>query len=349
MGYVEKRFGENNLWNMEAWVNTNPLTAAQVMIKEHGPNVIDSSFSIEGHDMRVVVTGSFQYNEPAITGAQVHGFIATQTIYMDGILSEYREYGQPVDIQSTIEPSFNTRLSWLSGDDLFVGSKTADLSDKIQGLAGNDVFIGYASTTSYDQFYGGSGIDTSVYQGRHSEYGIKQTTFDSRLDGTRVSGYEVRDSLVSRDGTDLLKDVERLQFSDVTLALDIAKGEIAGSAYRIYKAAFDRAPDTGGLGYWINAMDGSASLTTVAAGFINSPEFQKLYGANLSDRDFVTKLYNNVLDRNPDQEGYDYWLGALAKGASREGVLVNFSESNENIANVVDLIANGIQYQEWLL
>ena len=62
----------------------------------------------------------------------------------------------------------------------------------------------------------------------------------------------------------------------------------------------------------------------------------------------MTKLYNNVLDRNPDQAGFDFWLGALANGATREDILVNFSESKENIANVADLIANGIQYQEWV-
>ena len=48
------------------------------------------------------------------------------------------------------------------------------------------------------------------------------------------------------------------------------------------------------------------------------------------------------------QDGYDFWLGAMGRGASREDILASFSESKENIDNVADLIANGIQYQEWL-
>ena len=348
MGFVQKAYGDNNLWNMESWVNANPINPAQLIVTNHGPSVIDVTLENEGSSWRVVATGSYEYVEPVINGGQVRGFNLTETTYKDGVLHEYLEHDTPVNMLTAINPSFQERLSWLSGDDLFVASPTADLSDKIQALAGNDVFIGYASSTSYDQFYGGSGTDTSVYQGRYAEYEIKQTTFVSRVDGTRVSGYEVRDSLASRDGTDLLNEVERLQFSDTNLALDTGKGEIAGSAYRIYKAAFDRTPDAGGLGFWINAMDDGASLTSVAAGFINSPEFQQLYGANVTDRDFVTKVYKNVLDRNPDQSGYDFWLGAMGRGATRADILASFSESPENIGNVADLIANGIQYKEWV-
>lgn len=144
-----------------------------------------------------------------------------------------------------------------------------------------------------------------------------------------------------------LINVDRVEFTDGSVAFDTGLGQNAGEAYRIYKAAFDRPADAGGLGFWINKIDGGASLSSVAAGFIASAEFQQLYGANVSDRDFVTKLYNNVLDRNPDQAGFNFWLGALANGATREDILVNFSESKENIVNVADLIANGIQYQEW--
>lgn len=231
---------------------------------------------------------------------------------------------------STYDTSYNLAIAYNcvienaiggSGDDVLVGNNA---NNKLTGGIGNDVING------------GAGLDTSIYSGKFIQYRIE-----------KVQG-KVTDLQTNRDGVDTLTNVERLRFSDTNVAFDSAKGEIAGEAYRIYKAAFDRAPDSGGLGFWIDAMDDGATLTSVAKGFINSPEFQKLYGANVSNKDYVTKLYNNVLDRNPDQGGYDFWLGALAKGATREDILVNFSESNENIANVANLIANGIQYQEWL-
>lgn len=95
-------------------------------------------------------------------------------------------------------------------------------------------------------------------------------------------------------------------------------------------------------------LDEGGSLKLAASGFIHSTEFERLYGANASDTLFLTKLYNNVLDRNPDQGGLDYWIGQLNSGMSRESALINFSESNENVSNVAALIGNGIQYQPWL-
>lgn len=73
-----------------------------------------------------------------------------------------------------------------------------------------------------------------------------------------------------------------------------------------------------------------------------------MYGANSTDTNFVTLLYNHVLHRDPDAEGNAYWLNALHNGMTRGAVLASFSESPENIAQTAPLIANGIQYQEWL-
>ena len=148
-------------------------------------------------------------------------------------------------------------------------------------------------------------------------------------------------------GEDTLVDISRIKFLDASIALDVAKGEIAGSAYRIYKAAFDRAPDTGGLGFWINAMDDGASLLSVAQGFINSAEFKAMYGENATYQHFVTLLYNHVLHRAPEGEGYQFWLNSLVTGASRAQVLKDFSESAENIDQTAALIVNGIAYQEY--
>jgi hypothetical protein len=141
-----------------------------------------------------------------------------------------------------------------------------------------------------------------------------------------------------------LANVERLQFSDQTVALDI-KGN-AGESYRLYQAAFNRTPDKVGLGYWINSMDQGHSLMQVAASFIDSAEFAEKYGANPSDAQYVQALYQNVLHRAPDATGYDFWLHAL-QIAPRAEVLVNFSESPENQAQVIGAIANGIGYTPW--
>lgn len=156
----------------------------------------------------------------------------------------------------------------------------------------------------------------------------------------------VTDNIAGRDGRDSFVNVERFKFDDVTLAIDIDRNP--GQAYRLYKAALDRTPDPQGLGFWINALDNGASLKTVATGFVDSPEFRiKFYGDG-SNGTFVTALYNNVLDRAPEPEGYNFWVNALASGTSRADVLVGFSESPENYHNTIDLIGSGILYQEYI-
>jgi len=120
---------------------------------------------------------------------------------------------------------------------------------------------------------------------------------------------------------------------------------VAGQAYRIYKAAFDRTPDLTGLGYWIKNMDNGSSLQSVANGFINSAEFKTLYGTNPSHESFIAQVYTNVLHRAIDQSGFNFWLSTMQSGAnSQAAVLAQFSESPENQAAVIGLIGNGIEY-----
>jgi hypothetical protein len=91
-------------------------------------------------------------------------------------------------------------------------------------------------------------------------------------------------------------------------------------------------------------LDGGAALLTVAEQFLLSAEFQSKYGANPSNEDFIDLLYLNVLNRLPDQSGYDFWIDAFDRGLSRAGALVEFSESAENQANLIGVLQQGIEY-----
>jgi hypothetical protein len=160
-----------------------------------------------------------------------------------------------------------------------------------------------------------------------------------------ANGFSVTDKL-GANGHDALLNVERIAFSDVTVALDIDGA--AGKAYRLYQAAFDRVPDQGGLGFWIHALDKGITLDQVAAAFTTSKEFVDLYGAQSSNAQFVDLLYKNVLHRAPEGGGYDFWLDALAnKHVPHEVVLDYFSESPENQAQVIGSIQDGITFVPW--
>lgn len=141
------------------------------------------------------------------------------------------------------------------------------------------------------------------------------------------------------------QSVERIDFNNGTIAFDTDGN--AGDAYRLYQAAFNRKPDAEGLGYWIDELDqNKISLPAMANSFLQSNEFSNAYGTvdQLSNADFITLLYNNVLHREPDASGQAYWLQDIANGQSYENILTNFSQSAENIDNTANDIITGIWF-----
>ncbi|MEF9928596.1 MAG: DUF4214 domain-containing protein [Massilia sp.] len=199
------------------------------------------------------------------------------------------------------------------------------------GTANGDTIIMNPGSTALE---GGAGIDVAVYNGARADYTIEKETW----------GYSVTDANGEVDG---LYNVERIKFNDGWKAIDINAS--AGQVFRLYQAVFDRAPDLGGMGYWLNRMDTGTSLMQLAKEFMNTKapdgtvEFETLYGSNLSNEQFVNELYDNVLDRTPDDTGKAYWVARIEEH-SREQILMGFSESAENQINVIELIAQGIDY-----
>lgn len=101
-----------------------------------------------------------------------------------------------------------------------------------------------------------------------------------------------------------------------------------GPLIRLYWAFFLRAPDLSGLTYWTGQLE-ERSLAQIAAQFAKSSEFQTKYGSK-SSAEFVTLIYQNIFERDPDPGGLAFWTGKLdAKDKTRGDVMVNFSESSE--------------------
>lgn len=194
-------------------------------------------------------------------------------------------------------------------------------------LTGNEAGNTLTGGAGNDTLSGGAGLDTATYAGKRADYSVARS-------GSNAS--------VTGEGADTLDGIERLKFADAMVALDV--DGMNGQVFRLYQAAYDRKPDQAGLGYWIGMADQGMALQSIASAFTSGAEFAALYGAKPDDAAFLTKLYANVLHRPYDQGGYDFWLGALKSGYSRDSMLIDFADSKENVANVATLIANGIDY-----
>ncbi len=187
-----------------------------------------------------------------------------------------------------------------------------------------------------DQILGTAQINTVGYQGELAQYVLSFLP----------EGVQVADEVARRDGTDLLSSVERLAFANTDWALDISGN--AGEAVALY-GLLGRGPDAGGLGYWLAQTDGGATEQALVDAVMASDEFQNEY-ADLDDATaWVTRLYENVLQRAPDAGGLDYWVSALESGAlGTHDVARLFTWSDEHVTSVVDTWADGVAYDSWV-
>ncbi|WP_166454780.1 DUF4214 domain-containing protein [Duganella aquatilis] len=214
------------------------------------------------------------------------------------------------------------------GNDTLYGTATANI---LAGGAGDDMLVGLGGGDTLD---GGAGVDVAGYAGVRANY-----TVNISAQGVSVSGGGL-------SAPDTLKDVERIAFADAIVAVDV--DGVAGKAFRLYQAAFDRLPDSAGLGLWITLMDKGMSLNAAAQGFIQSEEFAGKFGGHPDAQTFVSKLYQNVLHRAGEPAGLAFWTGLLERGTlSMADVLIGFSESAENQAQVVGSVQHGIGYTPW--
>jgi hypothetical protein len=221
-----------------------------------------------------------------------------------------------------------------AADEIIAGTNAHDVIDTVGGSdavvtkAGNDVVTIHAQGIEANL---GTGFDRVIV-----DYARDQIAFiESDDTGTFFMPQNGDDDDVS-----VFFGVERFDFGNETLAMDIEGN--AGQAYRLYQAAYDRTPDRGGVSFWTGVLDDGNSLQFVADHFVTADEFIERYGADTSNVEYVDLLYNNVLDRVPDQEGYDFWVERMEEGLSRADMLIEFSESDENQDKVFGEVNQGI-------
>ena len=95
------------------------------------------------------------------------------------------------------------------------------------------------------------------------------------------------------------------------------------SATQLYLGFFGRVPDAAGLRYWSYQIERGVSPLEVAAGFAKSAEFMKTYGM-LSAKEKITLAYKNILEREPDQGGLNFWSQKLESGTPIGDIIWNF-------------------------
>lgn len=298
-----------------------PISSYNINDWDRGFNISSNSSLIRFTDGRhnMEYSGSFTYSGNQLSGGTLKSIT-------------WSDFSTPYLSVSDINADISSWLSAINnGQGAAIGTAVFNGNDFYMGSSGNDDIYTYGGDDTYN---GGAGIDTVHYQAVSTDgSGFTVTPIGSSF---KVSGGGKNDTMVN---------VERIDFGDgSTLALDIRAGENAGSAYRLYQAAFDRKPDTAGLKFWTEQLDKGASLAQVAQGFVASNEFKTINPSN-DPASLVNSYYMHVLHRPADADGAKFWVDAMNKGMTSNQLLVAFSESQENINSTTPSLEHGV----WLV
>jgi S-layer protein len=134
-----------------------------------------------------------------------------------------------------------------------------------------------------------------------------------------------------------------------TVAIDTATRK---QLIELYIAYFNRAPDADGLNYWSQKIVNDGwTVDMVAKSFMDQQEVQSTYPSFLTLDEFISKVYNNVLNRNPDTNGQNYWKGQLESGAVTKPefimAVVNAAHSSTGSPQDAQLLDNKVAVGEY--
>ena len=122
------------------------------------------------------------------------------------------------------------------------------------------------------------------------------------------------------------KEFEKLTLSHEILPFD-RKDLMIAFLERFYNLILMRDSDLFGLNYWYEMLKSKKKTPIdIAKDFFYSKEF---LNRKLSDEEFVKIAYRTLLNREPEDEGYYFWVDKLKRGYSRDKLLDDFLDSKE--------------------
>lgn len=238
------------------------------------------------------------------------------------------------DTLNAAATSAAVRLDLTAGNTSTIGTReftvaSGSLIENAIGGLGNDTLIGNAANNvlrgnrGNDSLDGGAGIDTAVYLGAKTGYTVSASTV------TDKSGYE---------GSDTLTGVERLQFSDGKLAIDLNGN--AGLVARLLDVTLGKASVSNAtfVGAGLGALDGGMGFAALAGAVMN------MLGKT-TPADALTLMWTNLAGTAPTANQVTELLGALGNPdvATLTTVVANHALTAQHVG-LVGLAETGLAY-----
>jgi hypothetical protein len=219
-----------------------------------------------------------------------------------------------------------------------------ELDNKLLGLDGNDILIGGFGNDMLngglgnDTIDGGDGIDVVTVDDKFQNYSLRKL-IDGSWSLSFIGPVITIHPPVSTNGIDNLTNVERLKFSDKSVALDL--DGYAGNVVKIIGSVLGPSsvsnPSFVGIG--INYLDKGMSYSELGELAL------KAIGAFDNDI-IVSTLWRNVIGSDPAFEQKAPFIKMLDDGMKIGDLVVLASDTSFNLINInlIGLAQSGIEY-----
>lgn len=355
MSVVKQNFYSafGGLWNLPDPTPGSSTPLDQILVIGTPSNTeITFGLTVQGKQLAITIKGNFESSTATLPKNLLEaktyttgGTVTEQFFTLDGVLVGREQFSPAVTFKDfdLAETDKAAAARVYSGNDTFIAATDTAAdgdSDTIDGFAGNDVFYGNGVGRWDDTFYGGDGIDTSVLRGKLSNYTINKsnTIWNSYTEKGDLPGFLVKDT-VGKDGQQQLSGVERLRFSDTSLALDLDGN--AGKTAKILGAVFGKTTVANKeyMGIGIDLLDKGMSYDDLAGLALGAAQ------AKTHDQ-IVTKLWTNVVGSAPSASDKAQFVKMLDDGMA-PGTLARIAADtalNTTNINLVGLAQTGIEY-----
>lgn len=345
MSVKEQRYGTSTIETIPSPADAGDLTIdALSVVGTPTSSAITLGVFFQGKNVQLQLAGSFSYpNGFPKTGTEVKNSgvsIDAARVLVDGVLVEETTFSSPVHLFQFLfatDNSFHASLMY-SGSDTFIGSLSTPIdgdSDVVNGFGGNDTFFGNGSGRSDDVFYGGNGIDTSVLRGKKLDYTILAggSIWNEYTQKGELPGYFIKDKVAARDGQQQINGVERLKFSDGSLALDVQGN--AGIVAKVIGVVFgkDKVANKEYMGIGLDLLDSGMNYIALGALALNAA------GLTTPDQ-IVSALWTNLFGTAPSDIQKVPFVQLLQQGMS-PGELARIAAETTTNATNIDLVGLG--------
>ncbi|MDP2815494.1 MAG: hypothetical protein Q8O19_02315 [Rectinemataceae bacterium] len=201
--------------------------------------------------------------------------------------------------------------------------------DHLVGDVRDNALTGFAGNDTLD---GGAGIDRANYTGNRANFTLTQSG----------ASFIITDS-TGAQGTDMLTNMERLNFTDMSIALDVAGGN-AGTTAKILGAVFGTASVSNKeyVGIGLNLLDNGMNYSDLMLLALNAR-----LGASFSSSDEVNLLYQNLVGVLPSIADLNYFVGTISSGQFTQSSLAVMAadlDLNATNINLTGLAQTGIEF-----